>query len=291
MVRSLLLLAGLVALSYGLTCKKCSSTIMKMQGFTIGEGPSAEDLKCVTKTCASGEDVCTYGYATIGFKGPFSITGDETNAPEIEMEILMDWFKDCGTKAESDCDHITNMMTMMDTGDDDSKLSVAKCDIKSCETDDCNDKTITEINPDPLKEISCYACKKSTVNGGPNTDPDDPDQPECSETYKKKCPLGTEFCWSGNMEMTVGEQKMDMEYVKDCGSGPFRSCDAFSEMIKQSASFSAEAASMKMTACNIKTCDGDLCNTMTADEVKSYNSGITQVLSCLLASVLVYLWV
>ena len=248
-------------------------------------GGNSEDAKCTQKTCGTGEDVCTYGYATIKFKGPFSISGDQKDAPEVEMDIVMDWFKDCGKKAESTCDNIKDMMTMLQ-GDQKNQITVSNCDIKTCNTDDCNDKTATDINPNALKEISCYTCQKTTIDGKPNTDTSDPDQPDCSASNKMVCPIGTESCIMGNIAGEEDGKKMEMEYFKACGSSGMSSCDSFEKML----ALAGSESTFKMNKCNIKSCTGDLCNTGTAAEVAAYSHATSLLANGFLTSLIIYLW-
>ena len=134
-----LLLASMMALSYGLKCKKCSQTILKMDGFPVPNSGGANEANCEEKTCASGEDMCVSGYAGMTFKGPFTLT-NEKPPPEVEIGIISNWFKDCGKKADTDCSNLKNLDALTMLGTDKSKISVGKCEIKTCTTDNCNDK-------------------------------------------------------------------------------------------------------------------------------------------------------
>ena len=59
---------------------------------------------------------------------------------------------------------------------------------------------------------------------------------------------------------------MRVEYFKGCGNYAKSSCDTFEEdMRKISESNEVE---VKPTRCHIESCEGELCNTKTAQEVK-----------------------
>ena len=138
--------------------------------------------------------------------------------------------------------------------------------------------------------MSCYTCKKSTVDGKANTDKEDPDQPECSEKYKKTCPLGTEICVSGNMESNQDGKNVEViEYIKDCGAQSMSSCKAFEANIAKFANMDQDMKGMKITKCNIESCKGDLCNKKSAKEVAALVSSAKAVaVNCFFASVVAY---
>ena len=301
MVRSLLLLAGLVALSYGLFCKTCSNYTIKITGSNSSDEYVSNE--CESKYCNSNENACSYGWATIDFKAP-NLNEPETNdvlpsssiedingVDDIKGEIVIDWMKGCAKSTEVQCEHVNDMMKTHEKLQGEISFSMPKCDMKYCIKDNCNDKTVAEI-----KEFSCYTCHKSTEDGKP--DSGYPDQPECWK-YKEKCDLGSNVCVEGNMAVTmIGDKKRKMEYFKGCGSNLVRDCVAFEEEIRQPCGtvdhrdcdvFEAnwkinvsdsEVNQTKINSCSIIACEGNLCNTMT-----------THVLSCFLASVLIYFWV
>ena len=283
MLKNIFLFACLATVTYSLTCQKCSETAMMISGIPVGDGTPSEDAKCVPTVCAAGQDVCTYGYAQINYKGPFDLTGEGGSGTEVDMNIIMNWFKDCGIASETSCSKLTESMSFLQSG---GKATIPECDMKTCTTDNCNDKTVKEINPTPLEAISCYTCMKRTMNGTANNDTDDPDQPECSDKYKKQCPLGTENCISGNIEVVADGVTMNMEYFKDCSNMYMNDCETLEKTMKQ-ASDTEEA---KINSCNIKSCKGDLCNSGSAKEVADYSSGFLPVTSLALAFMILFYW-
>ncbi|KAL5272317.1 hypothetical protein ACHWQZ_G000513 [Mnemiopsis leidyi] len=287
MLRYLLLLACLASWSYSLTCQKCSETVTVILGFPIEDGSPSEDTTCVPTVCTDDQDVCVYGYSHINYKGPFS-TGEEGGNIEVDMNIIMNWFKDCGKASETSCDKMTESMSIAQNEDKSGTFSVPECDINTCTTDNCNDKTVKEINPTPLEAMSCYTCQKTTVNG--IMIPDDSSQPECSESNKKQCPLGTETCISGNVEMMMNGTTLNMEYIKDCGNSYLSNCDTLEDYMKMAMSMGNEAGDLKINSCNLESCKGDLCNTKSAQEVADFSSGFVPAASIALASILFFYW-
>ena len=115
--------------------------------------------------------------------------------------------------------------------------------------------------------MSCYSCKKSLIDGVPNTDVEDPDQPNCSE--KKMCPAGTTSCISGNMVTEWGGKTIENVYYKDCGSVfDGESCGGIQKAIEYAGL--EESVSAELKRCNLKKCDGNMCNDESAEEIENY---------------------
>ena len=159
----------------------------------------------------------------------------DSSGIDLEIKVLINWFKDCATSATSTCDTVSQFLMLQES--EDSSAHVSKCSIHTCDTDNCNDLTPDIINPEPLEQITCYTCKKSATNGVWDADPTEPDQPVCSEEHKKLCPLGVESCLSGNFHLSmVGEtstQEIDVVYLKDCSSSFMSTCEALGETMEQ----------------------------------------------------------
>jgi len=103
--------------------------------------------------------------------------------------------------------------------------------------------------------ISCYECEVGVFQQA-----DQPaDQPDCTEENKMECGPMIDSCVSLNFERKRGDRVEVQEYQKTCGNPVLKSCEAFKAMLKNVEVWSK---------CNIVTCTGDLCNTLTAEEVK-----------------------
>ena len=235
-----------------LKCQECSISISKYNGM-IGDD-SADVKECVEKECGEDESMkCVSGYANFLYTGKIS---DEATVGELD--INMNYFKGCGIAPYTSCEALEDMMSLYTQYDENGKIEVKSCGIEDCDSDNCNDIKPEDINPaGALESISCYSCEKTTVDGG---EEEDNRNHECSTESVVECTLGVTSCMSGNAEATINDKIYITDYRKGCGENIYSSCDAMEQYVKD---LNGEPKS-----CSSHVCEGELCNTQTAEETK-----------------------
>ena len=136
--------------------------------------------------------------------------------------------------------------------------------------------------------LNCYTCKKTVIliNGESTNMAESPDdQVICSENFTAVCPIGTTECLHGNAKFEMLGMTVDMVYFKECGNE--FSCELF-QTLSQSNDLEIP---INMKECNIKFCEGDLCNNATTEEVEAYSHGDTCFACSLLYAAMTYVWV
>ena len=105
-----------------------------------------------------------------------------------------------------------------------------------------------------------------------------------TKRYAQNIPLKnalceTTECVQGNAKFEMSGGTMDMVYFKQCGINEI-SCEFVNP----------EEPSMQIKECNIKFCEGDLCNNATTEEVEAYSHGDTFFACSFLYAAMTYLW-
>ena len=80
------------------------------------------------------------------------------------------------------------------------------------------------------------------------------------------CSAGITHCVSANFGWEMAGQQLRVEYFKGCRDYAKSSCGAIEEDLKKI--LDGTGIEVNPGRCHIETCEGDLCNTKTAQEVK-----------------------